>query len=335
MRIVILGAGGLGSVVGGYLAHSGIDVTLIGRPSQVDAIRARGLQIEGVAGGFHVTDGLAAITHASEVAGPIDYFLLAVKYKDTAAALADAKPIVDDVACALSLQNSINKDALLAETFGADRVIGASITDAGTLIEPGKAIHPMSAKVTAYFGEVDDHQSDRTRALAEAFSSAGLEARSVDCITQVEREKLAQICIAATWATATLGAHPGTVADAWATHHGIEHYVQIGKEVLEVYRGFGYEPQDFYAPLAHLRRLDSLGFDDAARFITKVAEALRASGKEVRPSMHNDLLRGRITEADEIILPFIEAADVQGVDVPTLRASYRVIKVLESAIGAS
>jgi len=334
MHIVIMGAGGLGSVTGGYLAHSGVDVTLIGRRAQVDAIRAKGLRIDGVGGSIHVTDHLTAIVDPAEAQGPFDAFILAVKFKDSASALGDAKPLVDQVGCALSLQNSISKDALLAEVFGSQRVIGASITDAGTLVEPGYAIHPMSAAVTAYFGELDDTASDRTCALADAFTAAGLTAKSVDCVMQVEREKLAQICIAAAWATSTLGTFEGTVVDAWASRAGMEHYVQIGKEVLAVYRGFGYEPQDFYAPLAHLRRLDALSFDAAVAFIEKVAGALRKSGNEVRPSMHNDLLRGRVTEVDQIVLPFLDAADEQGTDVPTLRAAYRVIKSLEAATGA-
>ena len=40
MNICILGAGGLGSVFGAWLAESGVDVTLVARPPHVDAIRA-------------------------------------------------------------------------------------------------------------------------------------------------------------------------------------------------------------------------------------------------------------------------------------------------------
>jgi 2-dehydropantoate 2-reductase len=334
MRIAIVGAGGLGSVVGGYLARSDVEVTLIGRPSQVDAIRSGGLRIDGPSGTVHVDEGLQAVTDAADARGPFDYLVVAVKHKDTESALTDVAPVLDDVECVFSLQNSLTKDELLVQRLGSDRVIGASITDAGTLVEPGHAVHPMSADVTAYFGELDGRVTARTESLAEAFTAGGLAAKAVECIMQVEREKLAQICIAATWATSTLGTFPGTVVDAWKTRHGMEHYVQIGKEVLGVYRGFGYEPQDFYRPLAHLRRLDRLPFDEAVDFIEKIATALRTSGTEVRPSMHNDLLRGRTTEVDQITLPFIDAADEQGRDVPTLRAAYRVIKTLEAAVGA-
>ena len=50
MRWCILGAGGLGSVIGGYLAKAGEEVTLIGRPAHMQAIRERGLRITGLRG---------------------------------------------------------------------------------------------------------------------------------------------------------------------------------------------------------------------------------------------------------------------------------------------
>ncbi len=39
MKIAVLGAGAIGSVVGGLLSKSGEDVTLIGRQLHVDTIR--------------------------------------------------------------------------------------------------------------------------------------------------------------------------------------------------------------------------------------------------------------------------------------------------------
>ena len=48
MRVCILGAGGLGSVIGGYLAKTGVETTLIARPAHADAITRDGLRIEGV-----------------------------------------------------------------------------------------------------------------------------------------------------------------------------------------------------------------------------------------------------------------------------------------------
>ncbi|MGA2491072.1 MAG: 2-dehydropantoate 2-reductase [Anaerolineales bacterium] len=49
-RIVVVGAGAIGSLLGGLLAHAGEDVTLIARQAHVEAIQENGLRIEGVLG---------------------------------------------------------------------------------------------------------------------------------------------------------------------------------------------------------------------------------------------------------------------------------------------
>ena len=50
MRIAVIGAGAIGSVVAAYLNKAGQDVTLIGRQDQVDSINRAGLKIKGVRG---------------------------------------------------------------------------------------------------------------------------------------------------------------------------------------------------------------------------------------------------------------------------------------------
>ena len=88
MRICILGAGALGSLVGGYLAHSGQNVTLIGRKAHIDAVNNDGLRIFGTRGEYLIRDNLSAVTSADEAQGEFDYFILLVKAKDSDVALA-------------------------------------------------------------------------------------------------------------------------------------------------------------------------------------------------------------------------------------------------------
>src|SRR5581483_7565897 len=196
MRVAVLGAGGLGSVVGGLLADSGVDVTLIGRPAHMEAIRRAGLRIVGVRGDRTVRDNLAVATHPKEAEGDFDYLLLTVKSKDTAAALDDAAALRDRIGAALSFQNSIVKDAALADWLGRDRVVGAAIIEAGTLAEPGLARNDFTVPTTAYFGEFDGSRSRRVDALVDAFNQAGLGTSASEDIVHVEWEKLAQICSA-------------------------------------------------------------------------------------------------------------------------------------------
>ncbi len=50
MRIVVLGAGGVGSVVAGYLARAGADVVMLARPGHVTSVEQAGLRVSGLAG---------------------------------------------------------------------------------------------------------------------------------------------------------------------------------------------------------------------------------------------------------------------------------------------
>ncbi|WP_372720716.1 ketopantoate reductase family protein, partial [Immundisolibacter sp.] len=105
MRVCILGAGGLGSVFGGALALAGVDVTLVGRPAHVEAIRKNGLKLTGIRGDHMVREHLEAVADPREAKGEFDYLILGVKGKDTEAALEGANCLRDRVKTALSFQN--------------------------------------------------------------------------------------------------------------------------------------------------------------------------------------------------------------------------------------
>lgn len=330
MRVVILGAGGLGSVLGGYLASTGVDVTLVGRPVHVAAIRRDGLRIVGRRGDLLVRDNVRAIDQVTEATGPFDYLVLAVKGKDTAQALADAAPLRDVVSTALSVQNTVEKDATLAGWLGRDRVIGASTIEGGTLVEPGLVRNTLSAKVTAYFGELDGSASARVDAVTAAFNTAGLPAEAVGNIEQVEWEKLAQIALAAAWSVTVLGAIPGIpVFEGMEVPEGAAYFVALAKDLLGVYRAKGYEPMNFYAPLSRLKELDALPTAEAIEFVIEQGRAMREQVSSGHPSMYEDVLRRRRTEVDFMLAPYLAAADRLAVEVPTLRVAYQIIKTID------
>jgi 2-dehydropantoate 2-reductase len=331
LRIVILGAGGLGSVIGGYLAQTGVDVTLIGRPAHMEAINRDGLRISGLRGDFLIREHLTAVTSPDAAEGQFDYLIIAVKGKDTVTALNQAEGLRDRVAAVLSLQNGVGHDDELARWAGAGKVVGASTIEGGTLLEPGKAANGMTTPTTAYFGEVDGTISDRARAIADAFNRAGLASKCVENIVQVQWEKLIQIANASGFSATTLSALPTlTMGDGLAVRHGAEHFVQLGKELIAVYRAMGYAPQNFYAPVSRLKELDAMSFDEAVVNAMELGQRLRANSNRARTSMHHDVLNRRKTEVDFIFGPVVEKAPGLGVNIPTVLAVYRILKTLDA-----
>jgi 2-dehydropantoate 2-reductase len=339
VRVCVLGAGGLGLVLGAGLARSGVQVTLVARPAHVAAIRARGVRLSGIRGEHAVREGISAVASAGEAQGEFDCLIVCVKARDTDAALEQAAALRARTAAALSLQNSVRKDARLAAWIGAARVIGAATTEAGTLIGPGEARHTGSAPVSTYFGELDGSSArkgaarsagGRVAQLVDAFSKAGFPARSAGDIRQVEWEKLMQAAAIGGWSAALLGAQPrGSVAQALCVREAAEHYVTLARELLDVYRGRGYAPRDFFAPYARFRELAAQDFETAVASAQALGREMRERGAIGRHSLHEDLIHGRPTELDEIIGPFLDEARRLGLAVPTVQAVYRTIRALE------
>ena len=59
-----------------------------------------------------------------------------------------------------------------------------------------------------------------------------------------------------------------------------------------------------------------------------VGAYMEANNMRSRTSMHDDLLRGRKTEGEEIFRPFIDKAQELGLSIPTVTAVHRVMTVL-------
>lgn len=332
MRVCILGAGGLGSVIGGYLAQTGVDTTLIARPAHADAITREGLRIEGVRGEHHVRDNLSAVSNPADAKGEFDYMILATKAKDSETALASADCLKGRLKTVCSVQNNIVKEGILAEWIGDPaKVMGASAIEGGTLEAPGFVKNHVTVPTTAYFGELDGTVSPRAQALADAFNKAGLGAKAVDCIQQVLWEKLAQICNASAWSVSTLaGNNELTFVDGMTLPEGAAHYVAISRELLAVYSALGYSPQNFYAPLSRLKDVYECKSDEeAVKLMLGFGERMKAQGYSGRTSMHDDVVRGKKTEVDYIVKPFVDKGRELGIPVPTVTAAYRIIKVLD------
>src|SRR6187551_2310885 len=84
MRIGIMGAGAIGSNVGGMLAKAGHDITLIDQwPAHVDAIKANGLRLGGSWGDIRVPVKALHLYEAQSIQDPFDNVFLAVKAYDT------------------------------------------------------------------------------------------------------------------------------------------------------------------------------------------------------------------------------------------------------------
>ena len=119
MKIAIIGAGNIGSLLGALLTGAGRDVTLVElREDVVTAIRASGVTID-------MSDGRSLqtpvkITSDVGTVGIVDLVLLAVKSNATRSAVAGSRAIIGEDTWVLSVQNGAGNVEAIAEVLGSD-----------------------------------------------------------------------------------------------------------------------------------------------------------------------------------------------------------------------
>ena len=191
MKICIYGAGAIGGLMGAYLARGGETVTLIARGAHLDAMRQKGLTVEGPGGRFTVAP--RAVEDPAD-AGVQDYVIVALK--------AQAVPgIADRMASLLGPRTAVvmavngvpwwyfygldgeYKERRLAivdpddrqwRLIGPKRIIGCVVYAAAEVAAPGELRHIEGDRFS--LGEPNGTKSERVQALSQALIAAGLKA---------------------------------------------------------------------------------------------------------------------------------------------------------------
>src|SRR5262245_38655093 len=126
MRILIAGAGALGSIFGGFLRGAGFEVTLLGRAAHVEVIARDGLTVDGI-WGTHVFSGFHTATDAASLRGCFDAVVLTVKSYDTRVMAEAVAPRLAPDSLVLSLQNGLGNVETIEAVVGPERTLGARV----------------------------------------------------------------------------------------------------------------------------------------------------------------------------------------------------------------
>lgn len=174
MRFVVVGAGAVGGVIGGFLRRSGHEVVLVARGRHGQVIADEGLTVRTPQGPFVVrTDVVASPADVRFGAG--DVVLLAVKSQDTAGVLDDLEAAgaasATPVVC---LQNGVGNEPLAAERFA--HVYGVPVMAPTLHLDPG-VVEAAAGPVPAILdvGRYPDGADDTAEAVSAAFRAAGIE----------------------------------------------------------------------------------------------------------------------------------------------------------------
>ncbi len=161
MRVGIVGAGALGSVLGGLLFEAGVDAVLIRRNKDLaDLASAQGLWLEGVSGDRLVHPPVLADPAA---AGRVDLALVLVKSYDTEGAVPAVETVLAADGAVLTLQNGVGNFETLENAFPG-RVLLGTTTIGALALGPAKVRHTGFGQT--HVGEPDGALTERARSVA-------------------------------------------------------------------------------------------------------------------------------------------------------------------------
>jgi len=152
MSIAVIGAGAVGSVIGGLLAKAGEDVTLIGRRSHVDAVNRNQLRIDGALGPIRV-----CVRAAERLEFKPNLVLLTTKTQGVVAAARELRPYATGIHV-VTMQNGVRSDELVANVLGTDDILSCVVLFGATFLEPGRVTYsPQGVLVLGVrYGPIDE-----------------------------------------------------------------------------------------------------------------------------------------------------------------------------------
>ncbi len=188
MKIVIAGAGAIGGYIGARLARSGADVTLFARGAHLQAMRDRGLRVEGPDESFEVRPRVAG---SLEAIGQADVVFLGVKAHSLTLLAPTLRRLFGADTVVVSTQNGIpwwyfqhhggefdglslervDPGRLIATAIEPRRVIGSIAYFSTQIDRPGVIRHIEGNRIS--FGEPDGTKSERCLHIAQALIAAG------------------------------------------------------------------------------------------------------------------------------------------------------------------
>jgi 2-dehydropantoate 2-reductase len=293
MKIAIMGSGGVGGYFGARLAAGGADVHFVARGAHLDAMRARGLAIEGGPSPFHLADVRA--TDAPSSLDIADFVLIAVKLWDTAGAIELIRPIVGPSTTVISLQNGVLKDKYLVDAFGAARVMGGVGYVATTIDRPG-VIRQTGSMQRLLFGELDGTISPRGERFLEACLKGGIAAQlSPDIRREIWQKFVFLVGLSGT--TTTIRQPIGPIR---ANEQTRAFLLDVMREIVAVARRQGVDLPADYAE-QRLVLADEVAYD-------------------MTSSMYHDLVRGNPLEVRWLSGGVVELGSEVGVPTPLNRA---------------
>ena len=306
MKIAIVGCGAMGSVYAALFAATGNKVWAIDTwREHVEAMRAKGLRLEGASG-----DRTVRVNATSDArdAGACDLVILATKAMHVAAAATSAKALLGKDTPVLSVQNGLGGPDTAAGVLGRERVMVGVVGGFGASMKgPGHAHHNGMELVR--LGEFGGPITPRLQKVEQLWAGAGFRVKVFDDIDQLVWEKL--ICNCAYSGPCALG--ECTTGEVMADADLSRVSAACATEAFEV----------------ALKKKIKLAFDDPVAYVRDFGSKI----PKARPSVLLDLLAGRKSEISVINGSIPRVAKELGMAAPVNDTVTALVQAKERRLG--
>ena len=315
MRMIVIGTGPIGGIIGGRLARAGHDMTFVDVDKEhIAAIREKGLQVDVPDGPFNVKIN---VVFPDEVEGKFDIGFIAVRSNYTPDALDTVMPHLADNGLLVSMQNGINPP-LLEQRVGPDRTIGVAIRMGCQKLGPA---HVQTAtRGHLYVGHLHGRRTPQLEKL-NSFLDAVIPSEITDNILGVLWSKLTYTCLG----------YYGSLADAslvtsCADEPNRRVLTEFFAEVVAVGTAAGarfiplaeYDPRDFHPSQPFDRRLAALN------------ESAKSWKGDDRKGPLRQIQKGVKTEVDFTLAHVVREGERLKIPTPLCRSVLEMIHELES-----
>lgn len=309
LHIVVLGAGAIGSVFGGFLARAGHEVTLVGRPEHMQAVNRHGLRIDGI-WGEHLVTGMVAVTDMRRLVSPrFDLALLTVKSHDTAAMVQEFLTVVGEPPPVVSLQNGLGNVETIAGLCGPEKTIGGRVIFGVEYRAPGHVTVTVCADATRIGFPPGAGDRATVVRIAECCTRAGLQTEAVDDI-------MAWISAKALYNTSLNG-----LASLLAVPYGRLAEMESTRQII------GEIITEFYS--CSVPDGVAMACPTPAAYSRELFSELIPRTAAHHPSMLQDIQRGKPTEVDALNGAVVSRGRAQGVATPCNWAIWKLIHARE------
>ena len=301
MRILVLGAGGIGGYFGGRLAEAGSDVTFLVRPKRREQLGRDGLVVESPHGSLRMP---VKTVLAEELKPGYDIVLFTCKAYDLDSAMDAIAPAMKGEATVVPLLNGLAHFERLDVRFGREQVMGGTAHINAILKRDGTVVN-ADALHRIIFGERDRKETPRAKALAAELAKSKSDWKLSPDIEQDLWEKI--VFLSALAATTCL--FRGNVKEIMAAPGGREAMERALAANREIATREGHPPRPAAFESARDRLTDPAG--------------------EWSASMMRDMEAGNRVEADHVVGWMLDRARKHGIDDTVLSMAYTHLKAYE------